>query len=862
MEENTQRKHDRKFFEQLLKDVDQQTRRTAQEQEQSLLSEDPMGINYARWATEEEMIDCLTPIPRDAKEAKSAGVPILCKDGTVYTDTKDSHSLIIGSSGSKKTRLFILPSILTLMKAGESMIVTDPKAELYERTSGVLRENGYEVLCINFRDDSRQNCWNPLDAPRRFFNNGKFDVAIGLLNDFCTIAVPSDDNRGDPFWDDTSRATFMGLLLIMFLLAEDPAQINIRGLLRMRNTLFLSSDVKNSPFYKIHKLMDPGSLAASYLSAVAVAPERTMGSILATLDTHLLKFIMRPDLTDMLCHHDVDFASIGKEKTAIFLVMPDEKETYHGLISIFIQQCYESLIFEAQNLPGKTLPRRVNFLLDEFSSLPPIKEFPAMIAAARSRNIRFNIVVQSEKQLRSRYREEADTIKGNCNNWFFLYSRELETLEELCRLCGTQKSGNPLITPSRLQRLDKDKGEVLIIHGRQYPFLSRLDDISQYDKDRFLPPYCKATSDQELCIFKADEILKTRSEDWIRAKLEQNTVKQAEAEREEQLKAEEERKKKEAQEAALLEEKLKLARSLANIDWLRVQGDDLADNPILSASRQSYAQQYSEAPPSLHSHTCQFVTQKAKGNVPPGDIHRVMPAGTFSLNYISMLCEMNSENIVLAGEDSQLLGHAAHHVFRRCLGGGQSVPVYFDMAGLSPDWNPFMQKYQSKKASLLLMHLAHQLFGTPLPPVPVIPEDTALRDLDLSLPDDIRSDIDRLIEEFSAVPAGMPKYLLILNRPETAPQAFDGLWQVLAAAEFPNVRLLVTTTEPDFLSSQCINYNLKRGYYDPKAKRGEWPNLVFSHRQVLYYDEESKEVKGHQPELSMLMLEVTPCCQS
>ena len=849
---DNQTKHDRKYFEQLLKDVDEQTRRTAQEREQSLLSEDPMGINYARWATEEEMMGCLTPIGRDAKEATAAGVPILCKDGTVYTDTKDSHSMIIGASGSKKTRLFILPSILTLMKAGESMIVTDPKAELFERTSGVLRENGYEVLCINFRDDSRQNCWNPLDAPRRFFNNGKFDVAIGLLNDFSTIAVPSDENRGDPFWDDTSRATFMGLLLIMFLLAEDPAQINIRGLLRMRNTLFQSSDVKNSPFYKLHTLMDPGSMVASYLSAISVAPERTMGSILATLDTHLLKFIMRPDLTDMLCHHDVDFASIGKEKTAIFLVMPDEKETYHGLISIFIQQCYESLIFEAQNLPGKTLPRRVNFLLDEFSSLPPIKEFPAMIAAARSRNIRFNIVIQSEKQLRSRYREEADTIKGNCNNWFFLYSRELETLEELCRLCGNQKSGSPLITPSRLQRLDKNKGEVLIIHGRQYPFLSHLDDISQYDNEQWPAPYCKEACTQELQIFKADELLKTRSEDWIAAKLDRNTVKQAEAEREEQLKAEEARKKKEAEEAALLEEKLALARRLANIDWLSVQSDSLENNPILAASEKYYVNHHSEALPALHPHTCRFVSHKTEG-----DAHRVVPSGVFPLNYISMLCEMNGENIVLTGKDTELLEQTCHHVFRRCLAGGQSVPIYFDMSDLSPDWNPMMQKYQSDKASLLLMLLAHRLLGTALPPVPEIPEGADLRKLDLPLPEDIRSDIDRLIEEFSVTPTGLPKHLLILNQPEKAPYAFDGLWQMLAAAQLPNVRLLVTTAEPTFITDECVNYLMVKGYGTPRLKRDESDGFAISHRTVLYFDESVNEVKVKQPEMSMLLLEVT-----
>ncbi|MBQ6951136.1 MAG: type IV secretory system conjugative DNA transfer family protein [Clostridia bacterium] len=852
------RTHDRKYFEQLLQDVEQETKRTAEDREQALLNEDPLGINYARWATEEEMIRSLTAIPREHKEAAAAGVPILCKDDVVYTDARDSHSMIIGASGSKKTRLFILPSILTLMKAGESMIVTDPKAELYERTSGRLRENGYEVLCINFRDDSRQNCWNPLDAPRRFFNKGKFDVAIGLLNDFCTIAVPKDEGRGDPFWDDTSRATFMGLLLIMFLLAEDPAEINIRGLLRMRNSLFSSADVKKSPFYTLLNLMDPGSLVASYLSAVAVAPERTMGSILATLDTHLLKFIMRPDLTDMLCHHEVDFAAIGKEKTAIFLVMPDEKETYHGLISIFVQQCYESLIFEAQNMPGKTLPRRVNFLLDEFSSLPPIKEFPAMIAAARSRNIRFNIVIQSEKQLRSRYREEADTIKGNCNNWFFLYSRELETLEEICRLCGNQKSGAPLITPSRLQRLDKDKGEVLIIHGRQYPFLSHLDDVSVYDGEEFLPPYCKKTTQGELKVFKVDELMKQHSSEWISARLDRNSVRQAQAELEEQKKAEEERLKREKEEAAILEEKLRLARMMAHVDWINVQQAPPEDDFLLQGSRAAYEKMHPETVPSLFGKSCVFLKQlnpEGKEN-----LHRIAPEGDFSLNYISMLSEMNHQHLVLKGEDEEMLSHAAHHVYRRALVAGQSVPLYFDMSKLDPAWNPLIFRHHKDKASLLLMHLCHQVMGVPLPPPLELEPGADLNKLSVSLPEEMEKAMAKMRDAFSAQPEGMPKYLLILHLPEKAPYAFDGLWQTLTASTFENVRLFITTTAEEFLSSSCSDYLRIRGYGTKRLTKEEADDTHLSAWPTLYFDESTNEVKMRQPLLQALVFEGKTCC--
>lgn len=855
-----QNNRDRHYFEQLLKRAEDESRSRAAEKDKSLLSEDPLGINYARWATEEEMKESLREIPKDTETAESSGVPMLCTDGAVYVDDSDSHTLILGASGSKKTRLFILPTILTLMKAGESMIVTDPKAELFERTSGRLRENGYEVLCINFRDDSRQNCWNPLKAPREFYANGKFDLAVGLLNDFSSIAVPKDGRGGDPFWDDSSRSAFMGMLLLMFLLAEDPEEINIRGLLRMRNYLFDTTDVKNSPMHKLYKLIDPGSLAASYLSTIAIAPERTLGSILATLDTHLIKFIMRPDLTDMLCHDDLDFHALGHKKTAVFLVMPDEKETYHGLISIFIQQCYESLIFEAQKLPNKTLPRRVNFLLDEFSSLPPIKEFPAMIAAARSRNIRFNIVVQSEKQLRSRYGDEAETIKGNCNNWLFLYSRELETLEAICRLCGNQKSGNPLITPSRLQRLDKQKGEVLVIHGRNYPFLSRLDDVNEYDHEQFLPVYCKAAKEEELRILKVDQLMKEHSSEWLEARLAQNTVKQAKAEAEERARAEEERKKKEAEEAAILAEKIKAAKKMAYIDWLLVQKQSLKDDKILKASKEWYEKTYPFQPADLFGHVCNVTELSEEKKEQVENI--LLPAGAFPLNYISVIAEMNRENVAIYGEDGEILSAAAHHVYRRALASGQMVPIYFSMEDMVTDWNALIQRYAKEELTILPLLMAKNLFDLELPEMPEIPEGAEVKKLELpDFLEETKNAVKWMMQEFSQKPEGMPRYLVILDRLDLAPYAMDAIWQSCFLAEFPNVRVFATTTQRVLLNDNCCNY-FNRAKADSPLDRKAAKNYIFGSRTVLYFDEKTNEVKVKQGEGPAIQLEVVSCYQS
>ena len=168
------------------------------------------------------------------------------------------------------------------------------------------------------------------------------------------------------------------------------------------------------------------------------------------------------------------------------MLLPDEKTSYHNLVSLYIKQSYEYLIYKAQNFvdSNRTLGIRVNYILDEFSSLPTISDFPAMITAARSRNIRFNLFLQSKKQLFLKYDEECNTIMSNCENWIYLSSRELDFLKELSQLCGETNSGNrkPLLSVSDLQKLDKEKGQVLILSGRNKPLITFLPDIDFYDE--------------------------------------------------------------------------------------------------------------------------------------------------------------------------------------------------------------------------------------------------------------------------------------------------------------------------------------------------------------------------------------------
>lgn len=784
----TYRESLKKYYDNLMREAEDENRKREDELQRELMSEDPLNVNYARWSTEEEFKKDLVEVSIEDCEVAKSGIPLFCSATSSFVDASDSHSLIIGASGSKKTRLFILPSILSLAKAGESMVITDPKAELYERTSGYLKKKGYKVYCINFRDESVNNAWNPLEAPLKFFKQGKFDLSVGLLNDFATISIPKDTRGGaDPFWDDSARSAFMGLLLVMFMLAEDEDEVNVRSLLRLRSTLFNNKKNGDAWLYKILELAGVDSLVTTYLSGVSIAPEKTFSSIISTLDTHLMKFVIRPSLTDMLCHNDIRFSEVGHDKTAIFLVMPDEKETYHGLISVFIQQCYESLIFEAQKCEKKSLPVRVNFLLDEFSSLPQIKEFPSMIAAARSRNIRFNIVVQSEKQLKSRYDEEADTIKGNCNNWIYLYSREFPTLVEISSLCGTQKSGKPLITTSRLQRLDKDKGEVLVMYGRKYPFMSYLKDINEYDHEKLETPYHEKNAfEKAIKLFDLPNLMQTMDENYLRDRLKRNESNAT---------------------TTIVQYTYKLCAN----DLFKGFID--SSDEIYIVSREWYKQNHldfvKEKTDLLRGVFCEILTSKD---------NTLYTRAPITIRAIPNIVDMTDCNIAIVGKNKSLLEVISKALFVHYMNNARAIPLYFDLRRFNiPE---VLRKHDDEKACLLPLLLAHQLFGAPI----------ELEDDHLA--PNIQAAYDKLMLAFDREIDDGPEFIVILYGLDEAPFTAEAIIQSWLMGSRKNVRIIVVgTNENGVLDKNCARF------VDIKDEHKRQYSRV-----VLYFDEQTNEV--------------------
>jgi len=425
--------------------------------------------------------------PKSFAYGGTGGVPLssCAEDGTVSIDPSDAHTLIIGPTGSKKTRLIVMPTVEILCNAGESMIIVDPKAEIYNRVGTKLEKNGYNVLLLNLRMPNRGSSWNPLSIPYKFYCDGNIDKACEFANDIAENLTHQDASKNDPFWDNSAGSLFFGLVILLFKYCnefnEPTRAVHIGNVINLRNKLF--SEMKRSPLWGYIK---SDNFITSALSGTMEAPNETRQSILSVFDEKMRTFSMQPNLINLLADNDISFDHITDKKTALFLILPDEKTSYHKLASLFIKQSYEYIIFSTQlnNNHAKSNNKiRLNYIIDEFSSLPIIKDFPSMITAARSRNIRFNIVVQSKHQLKLRYAEETDTIMSNCANWIFLTSRELVFLQEISLLCGDRKADGaiqPVLSVSELQRLDKDRGEALVLSGRMYPIIVTLPDISSY----------------------------------------------------------------------------------------------------------------------------------------------------------------------------------------------------------------------------------------------------------------------------------------------------------------------------------------------------------------------------------------------
>lgn len=435
---------------------------------------------YSRWSKAKEIkedtgVVCVNPTE---DTISAAGIPLIYEKGKIWVDNSQYHNLILGTTGSGKSESVVKPMLKLLAKNSQSMIITDPKGELYKDTAEELKKRGYNIVILNFRDPQKGNSWNPLALPYKYYKEGNKDKATELLDDIASNILYDPNNKNDPFWEKSAADFFSGLAMGLFMDAKEE-EVNL-------NSINLMSTVGDERFgaskyiNEYFKMKGESSSAYVLASGTINAPNDTKGGILSTFRQKIRLFTSRDKLSEMLAYSNFDMRKIGTEKTAVFMIIHDEKTTYHSLLTIFIKQCYETLVDVANENGGK-LPFRTNFILDEFANMPPLSDVDSMVSAARSRDIRMTFIIQNFAQLNDVYgKEVAEVIKGNCNNLIYLLSTEMAALEEISKMCGEVKSkekdktaSTPLITVTDLQKFKM--GEALLMRSRRFPYKTKLE---------------------------------------------------------------------------------------------------------------------------------------------------------------------------------------------------------------------------------------------------------------------------------------------------------------------------------------------------------------------------------------------------
>ena len=453
---------------------------------------------YSKWASDKDIKTDknIVKVRTIDDHIEAAGVALVNNGKEMWVDNGEYHNLIIGSTGSGKTECVVKPLVNLLSKKGESMVITDPKGEIYQYCGEYLKKQGYNIVILNFRDPEKGNSWNPLALPYMYYKQGNQDKATELLEDVSLNILYDKSEGGDSaFWQKSAADYFSGLTMGLFMDAKEK-EVNLNSI-NFMSTVGEERRGTKTYIQEYFNLKGEASPAYIFASNTINAPNDTKGGILSTFRQKIRLFSTKENLSEMLSYSDFDMRDIGNKKTAVFMIIHDEKKTYHGLMTIFIKQCYETLIDCAQANGGK-LTYRTNFILDEFANMPPLKDVDSMVTAARSRAIRFSFIIQNFAQLNDVYGEEvAQVIKGNCGNLIYLISTELKALEEISKMCGEVKSkekdktaSTPLGTGSDLQKLKLF--QAISIRWRKNPFKTDLAPDFKIDwgierKDAVLP---------------------------------------------------------------------------------------------------------------------------------------------------------------------------------------------------------------------------------------------------------------------------------------------------------------------------------------------------------------------------------------
>ena len=357
----------------------------------------------------------------------------------IYYNDEDTHSIILGATRSGKGRTVLLQTIGIQGLAGESMILSDPKGELFCYTNEFLKNLGYEVIALDFEEPEKSNSYNFLQNVIDYVNEGDMTRAIDSVEDIVDMLVQKGSN--EPIWENGEKSVLaFAILLVVIENKKRPEYQNLTNAYHFLSKMCVSDENGKIPLNKYIQDLDDNHPAKLKASIALVAPEKTRGSFF-TSALSTLRLFANPFIYEMSKQTDFDINDSTK-KRAIFIIIPDQKKTYNSLAGLFISQYYNSLIKNAKS-NGNRLQRRVNFNLDEFGNYPAINGMESKMTVSAGYGIRFNLFIQSFAQLKSVYDEDvARVLKDNAETLIYLRSKDTETLKEVSERLGTYTAIN------------------------------------------------------------------------------------------------------------------------------------------------------------------------------------------------------------------------------------------------------------------------------------------------------------------------------------------------------------------------------------------------------------------------------------
>ncbi len=407
---------------------------------------------------------------------KESGVPIwFSKDFKyVWFDKETPHYTYLGSTGSGKSVTAVIPmcSFIATAKNKRSVFITDPKGEIFNTTSKMFKDNGYNVLTLDFRHPEMSNHFNILepiikeyekyiDYEKKSIVSKKDKVKFNnlamtslaetnrLITSLATMIMQEKTQQKDPFWNNSARNLLEGL--IGFFLEEYKKNNIKRNQITMTSIRkFQNSSMQEKNFNKFKTYIDRkdyGSKSKDSLTSILNASDNTYKSITAVFGEKMSLFD-DVNVANVTSDSDFDFDLLGREATALFIIVPDEDKVYFTLVTIIVGLLYKELVKLANSKENKKLPVQIDWLLDEFANCPPLADIEALVSVARSRGMRFHFFIQSFSQLDNVYgKEVAQIILDNCG-LIYLKTNTQDTAEQISKRLGKTTISSSSISQS------------------------------------------------------------------------------------------------------------------------------------------------------------------------------------------------------------------------------------------------------------------------------------------------------------------------------------------------------------------------------------------------------------------------------